>query len=54
MTVVKFKKNGKAVSPITTHKITNYILGTLSTYCLKMGVMKCKYIKTEDSTLLGC
>jgi len=32
MTVVKFKKNGKAVPPITIHKITNDILGTLSTY----------------------
>jgi len=42
MTVVKFKKNRKATPPITTHKITNDILGT---YLLKMGVMKCKYMK---------
>jgi len=42
MTVVKFKKNRKAMPPITIHKITNDILGT---YLLKMGVMKCKYTK---------
>ena len=45
MIVVKFKKNGKAVPPITIHKITSDILGTLGTYLLKMGVMKSKYMK---------